>query len=141
MSDLRGSDLGGSDLRGADLRGADLRGANLSGANLSGAKEDLFKILDSAPNEVKGLLDYLNAGKVDGSTYTGECCCLVGTIANVRGCNYEMLEGITPDSNRPAERWFLAIRKGHTPENNPIAKITAEWVEEWIEKNKEGESA
>jgi hypothetical protein len=60
---------------------------------------------------------------------------LVGTIANVRGCQYDGLITILPNSNRPAEKWFMAISEGHTPENNPAAKITAEWIEEWISAN------
>ena len=126
-----------ADLSGANLSDANLSDANLSGANLSGAKEDLFKILDESPNEVNGLLNALKEGKVDGSTYEGECCCLVGTIANVKGCHYEELNGITPDSSRPAERWFYGISKGQTPENHIISKITVEWVEEWLQANKQ----
>jgi hypothetical protein len=141
-ADLRRADLSGADLSGADLRRADLRRADLSGADLrradlrradlSGIKEDLFKILDSAPLEVPGVLAALNAGKVDGSTYEGECACLVGTIANLRSEHYEDLPGIEPDSDRPAERWFMMIREGSTPENNQAAAIAKEWIEEWI---------
>jgi hypothetical protein len=108
---------------------ANLAGANLTCADLEDAKDDLFKILDSAPNEVAGLLAALRSGRVDGSTYHGECACLVGTIANVRGVDVDTLE---QNSLRPAERWFLAIRKGDTPETNAVAKITAEWIDEWI---------
>ena len=36
------------------------------------------------------------------------------------------------DGNRPAERWFLAIREGDTPASNQVCAITAEWVEAWI---------
>jgi hypothetical protein len=38
---------------------------------------------------------------------------------------------LSPDYNRPAERWFLGILGGHTPENSQIAKITSEWIQEW----------
>ncbi len=78
------------------------------------------------------LLTTLAAGRVNGSTYSGACACLVGTIANTLGCDYRAVPSLTPDSSRPAERWFLAIREGHTPENNQIARITAEWIGEWI---------
>ena len=132
---LTGADLTGADLTGAVLSGADLSGADLRRAVLTDAKEDLFKILNAAPNEVPGLLAAINEGRIDGSVYEGECACLIGTIANVRdaGCTYKTLgEGLEPDSSRPAETLFLAISPGHTPALNPVAKIVAEWVGEWL---------
>ena len=117
---------------GADLRSADLSGADLSGANLSPIKADFFMVLLYAKNEVNGLRQALLDGKVDGSTYTGECACLVGTLANVRHCKHNEIPFLIPDSERPAERWFLAITKGSTPENNNAAKITLEWIDEFI---------
>jgi hypothetical protein len=39
---------------------------------------------------------------------------------------------LEPDPARPAERWFLAIRPGNTPENHAVAKITEGWIREWI---------
>ncbi len=131
-ADLRGAHLTGAHLRGADLRGADLRGAVLTGADLAAIKEDLYRVLSASPNEVEGLLTTLREGRIDGSTYEGACACLVGTIANVKGCDYRAVPGIKPDSNRPAERWFLAIRKGDTPPNSPAASITEGWIVEWL---------
>jgi hypothetical protein len=161
-ADLRGANLGGADLRGADLRGADLRGANLGGANLRDAylrgadlgganlgganlgdanlrdanlgeiKHDLWAILCQQPAEVAGLKQAIIGGKVDGSTYEGECCCLVGTIAKEAGCGYESLPNLQPDNQRPAERWFLGVNHGDTPETNQISKLTLEWIEEWL---------
>jgi hypothetical protein len=142
-ADLRGADLRGADLYGANLRGADLRGADLRGADLYGAKnvphnilapyrDDIRKVLDTAPAEVGGLLQALWDGKVDGSTYTGECACLVGTIAKVRGVNYDTLgDGLRPDSSRPAEQWFLGIREGDTPVTSPAAAFAAAVIAEW----------
>ena len=131
-ANLSRANLSRAYLSGADLSDANLSDADLSRANLSGIKDDFFKILDSAPSEVPGVLAALNAGKVDGSTYEGPCACLVGTVANLRGCHYEDIPGIEPDSYRPAERWFFMIRKGSTPENNQAAAITKAWIEEWI---------
>ena len=122
-------------LSGADLSRADLSRADLSRADLSEIKTDLFAVLDLAHKEVPTLLAKLRAGKVDGSVYEGECCCLVGTIANARGCRYDALGELSPQASRPAERWFLAILKGSTPENDPIAAITAGWIEEWLTAN------
>jgi uncharacterized protein YjbI with pentapeptide repeats len=142
-ADLSGADLSGADLRDADLRGADLRGADLRDADLRGAvlrdavlreqKTDFWEILLRAPREIAGLRSALVEGRVDGSTYEGVCACLVGTIANVRGINYDDLgNGIKPDSDRPAERWFMNIRKGDTPETNQVSALTVQWLDEFV---------
>ena len=75
-----------ADLRGANLRGADLRGANLIDANLRSFKSCLWMTLTENPREAAGVAKALKEGRVNGSTYLGDCACLVGTIANVRGC-------------------------------------------------------
>ena len=143
---LADANLAGANLAGANLADANLAGAYLAGANLAGAKgldngsqfdairDDLYEILSYTPGEVPALLTALRDGKVDGSTYTGECACLVGTIANARNCNYGSL-GFEPNSSRPAERWFLAIRRGDTPSTSPISALTEQWVEEWLLSN------
>jgi uncharacterized protein YjbI with pentapeptide repeats len=140
-ADLRGADLRDADLRDAVLRGADLSDADLSDADLRGAdlrgavlrefKNDLFSVLLRAPHEVDGLALALKEGRVDGSAYEGECACLVGTIANLKHCSHTAVPGLAPDSNRPAERWFLGINRGDTAETNQIVKITLEWIEEF----------
>ena len=130
-ANLGGANLRDANLRGANLRGADLRGADLRGADLSAIKHDLWAVLCSAPVEVSGLRMALIAGKVDGSTYSGKCACLVGTIANIRGCSHEELGSLIPDANRPAERFFLMINKGDTPAKSQAAKIAVEWIDEW----------
>ena len=82
-----------------------------------------------APNEVEGLLGALREGRVDGSTYTGPCACLVGTIANLRGVDVETIDYRNP--HRPIERFFLSINRGDTPDTNPVSRIVVEWVEEF----------
>ncbi len=136
-ADLGGADLGGADLRGANLRGADLGGANLCDANLRGAdltpiRDDLWAVLSGAPAEVPALLAKLRDGEVDGSCYSGACACLVGTLANARGCDYTALGTVTPNSARPAERFFLAIDQGDTPETSQAAKLAEGWISEWL---------
>jgi uncharacterized protein YjbI with pentapeptide repeats len=152
VSDLRGSDLSGLNLRDSDLRGSDLSGSNLSGSNLSGSnlrgsnlrgsdlrvsdlrvsETDFYSILQEAKTEVVGLYKALLDGRINGSQYSGECACLVGTIANVRGVSVSTL---TQDSLRPAERLFLAIRQGDTPESNPVSAIVKDWIEEFAKAN------
>ena len=71
-------------------------------------------------------------GKIDGSTYEGDCACLVGTLANVRQCKYEAIPSLTPNSSRLAERFFLAIKPGDTPEKSQAAKLALEWIDRWL---------
>jgi len=130
-ADLRGAHLSGANLSEAYLREADLRGAHLSGANLMPIKADVWEILLHAIPEVPALAAALREGRVDGSTYRGPCACLCGTIANARQAELDEMPGITPDSSRPAERFFLAIRKGDTPANNAVSAVALEWVEEF----------
>ena len=140
-ADLSGADLTNVNLSGADLTNVNLSGANFYGTNLSGAdlskanlasiKEDVWRVLASAPNEVRAVRAALVEGRVNGGLYAGECACLVGTIANARGVPYQDLD---PDFTSPAERWFLPIQKGDTPSKSQFSKITLEWVDEWIAK-------
>jgi len=134
-ANLEGADLTGAYLTGADLYGANLKGTNLSKANLDAIQVDYYDVLSRAPDEAPALLQALRNGQIDGSTYTGECACLVGTIAKVRKCDYEAMETLKPDSSRPAERWFLAIKKGDTPKTNPVAAVVETWTEEWVRSN------
>jgi hypothetical protein len=134
---LRGADLSDAvlsdaDLSGADLSGADLRGADLRGAVLTPIRDDIWAVLSSLPAEVPALIEALKNGRVDGSTYTGECSCLVGTLAAARGADVENLGSLKINASRPAERFFLGIRKGDTPETNQFSKLALEWSEQWL---------
>ena len=131
-ADLSGADLSDADLSGADLSGADLSRANLSRADLKAIRADFFDVLVSAPREVPALRNALVSGQIDGSTYQGDCACLVGTIANARSCDAFDMPDLKPDSYRPAEMWFLAIRKGDTPTTNPVAMITLDWIDKFL---------
>ena len=109
-----------------------LSDANLSRADLSLIKADLFAVLNAAPAEVPGLLAAVREGRINGSKYEGECACLKGTIANVRGCNIKEMQGVLADHpDSPSERWFLAIQIGDTPDKSQVARITEEWILEW----------
>ncbi len=135
-ADLRGADLSGANLRYANLRGANLRDANLRGADLSGAnlrsfKADFWAILTTARKEIPGLITAMREGRVDGSTYSGECACLVGTIANVRHVSADTLER---DSSRPAEQWFLMIKKGDKPGDDSGGGFALQQALEWAEE-------
>ena len=141
-ANLTRANLTGADLTGADLTGANLTRANLTGANLRPIKHDLFGVLLYAQHEAQGMLEALKIGKVNGSTYSGECACLVGTLCNVRGINADQpatVIGMPKDSDSAIERWFMAIRPGDTPENSVICRITADWVTEFIALTNSGQ--
>ncbi len=110
-------------------------------------KLDLWAILDEAPAEVQGLRQALIEGQVDGSSYSGRCACLVGTIANVRKIDINELS-IPQKSDRPAERWFIPIREGHQAvpleslakdgdEGVFRASVALLWVDQWVESRKQ----
>jgi len=122
------ADLKNSDLTYANLRYADLSYANLIRANLNKIKEDYYKVLNQAIPEIDFLERSILEGKINGSTYEGECACLCGTIEKSgrfgKKCDMR-------DSNRPIERFFLAICAGDTPGNNPVSRIVLEWLQEF----------
>ncbi len=150
-ANLRGANLSDADLSDADLSGADLRGADLSDANLSGAdlsdadlsdanlrlfKSDLWMTLTENKSEVSGLVLAMREGRIDGSVYSGECACLKGTLANVKGVsvgNYKQ------DVSQPAEQWFLMVKKGDKPDDQTSGgfalRTALEWTLEWCDLN------
>ena len=135
-ADLYGANLYGANLRGADLSSADLSSANLRYADLSYAdlrsvKADFWAILTTARKEIPGLITAMREGRIDGSTYSGECACLVGTIANVRHVSADTLE---QDSRRPAEQWFLMINKGDKPGDDSGGGFALQKALEWAEE-------
>ena len=132
-ANLTRADLTDADLTDANLTCANLTRADLTDADLTRARADFFLILLYAKKEAPALLSALTEGRVNGSIYTGRCSCLIGTIATARGIDPYQIEGeLYPKSSRPAERLFLAIREGDTPENNPVSAIAASWTREFL---------
>jgi hypothetical protein len=131
-ANLARANLARANLAGADLARANLADANLARANLAVICDDVRAVLATAPAEVPGLLAALREGRVDGRVYEGDCACLVGTIANIRGCHYTAVPGLKPNDQRAAEKWFMAIGKGSTPATNPVSAITEKWIVEWL---------
>ena len=133
-ANLSGTDLSGTNLRGANLSGTNLSDANLSGTNLSDAylepiRDDFWAVLAYAPKEIAGLRSALVQGRVDG--------CLVGTIANVRGCTYAELGILRPQAARPAERFFLGMAMGDTPETNQLSALAVDWIDDFVSRMRE----
>ena len=130
---LQGAVLQHADLQGAVLRGADLRDADLRDADLTPIRDDFWAVLSAQPREVAGLRKAIVEGRINGSSYEGDCACLVGTIANEAKCNFKKLEYLKPDSSRPIERFFMGIKIGDTPKDNPVSKIALEWLDQWVD--------
>ena len=133
---LRGANLSGADLSDAYLSYAYLSYANLSGANLSGAnlsyaslrsfKHDIWAVCSYAVHEVPNIIKSIKEGKIDGSAYEGDCCCLCGTLE--KGLKSEL---DIRDASSPAEQWFSMISEGDTPDNNFASQKALEWIEEF----------
>ena len=121
--------LAGANLADANLADAYLADANLAGANLRPIKADFFMILAMGHHEVSALISALKDGRVDGSTYSGDCACLVGTLENAGATN------IPHEASSPAELWFSPIRKGVKPgdegEGGFRSAKALEWAEEY----------
>jgi hypothetical protein len=137
---LKGASLYGASLKGANLYGANLYGASLYGANLNHIKADLIWQILKAPRELENLAIAIKQGRIDGSTYSGTCCCLAGTIAASCGVDIGSVRSIPigdlmipKDADSPREVWFANIRPGDTPETNQCSKLAFEWVEEAIQ--------
>ena len=107
--------------------------AGLPSAWLIQCRDDLWSVLLTVPAEVAFLRKALMDGKVNGSSYTGECACLVGTISHARKCDIYSLGILKPNASRPAEQFFLNIREGGTPKKNPFAKLAVDWIDQWVE--------
>ncbi len=102
-----------------------MRGAYLSGAYLRSTKADFFMILAMGHAEVPHLIKALKDGRVDGSTYEGDCACLVGTLENGGA------SGIPHQGSSPAEQWFVPIRKGTKPGDDSEGGFRSAKALEW----------
>ncbi len=127
-ADLRDAYLYGANLYGANLRDANLRDANLEKLPISYINQcsrDILFILMHLKKEVPALRKALVEGKVDGTVYSGDCACLVGTLGNADGGVDKVCETIPfydKGTHNMGEMFFLNIHKGDTPENNSFAK-------------------
>jgi hypothetical protein len=96
------------------------------------AKSDIFDVLRSAYKpEIRYLLEAIELGKIDGSVYQGECACLVGSLEKARDGRYVC----TRNSSRPAEKFFMNIHPGDTPEKNAYSKKAQIWIMEYLKES------
>lgn len=132
------SKLHGARFTRAKLLHANLDGANLSLADLYDIKKDVFRVLQAATacsqtvDELVGLKAAIDEGRVSGTLYEGECCCLVGTLARGLGVHFRQIPGIYPSLSNPAETFFFGIKVGDTPETSQLSEIASDWVREYI---------
>jgi hypothetical protein len=134
--DLEGYNLSRANFSRANLKGARLYGTGLykvilTGTELDPIRDDLWAVLSCAPSEVDFLRKALVEGRINGSSYKGACACLIGTIAKACGKKHTELDDLKPDPDRPAERFFLNIERGDTPETSQFSKLALQWVDEW----------
>jgi uncharacterized protein YjbI with pentapeptide repeats len=124
-ADLSNAKLTGTKLTGTKLNGVDLTGTDLAAADLRPIRDDVWAMLSAAPKEATGLRAAITTGRL---VYRGGGGALLRTIANVR----DAYVGTWLDSSRPAERFFMAIRPGDTPETSQVSSIVHQWVDEWL---------
>src|SRR5690348_10426450 len=96
-------------------------------------KHDFWGILLQHRNEVESLRKHILAGRINGSMYSGPCACLMGTIANIKGCKVDELE---KDEHSYIESWFMMITEGDTPENNYASEMALKWLDEFVSLTK-----
>ena len=91
------------------------------------------------PDELEALRFALIEGKVDGSSYSGTCACLAGTLAKARGVSVNSGDLIGHDNTAfhvdagsPREVFFTAIKAGDTPETNAASAVALAWTDEAI---------
>ena len=135
-SSFVGSSFVGSSFDGSRFVGSSFDGSSFVGSSFDGegdAKQDFLSIISDARDEIAGLIAALRDGRINGSVYSGDCACLVGTIANLRGVDVRTLHC---DSSRPAEKWFLMISEGDRPGYSSPGGYASgkalEWAEEYI---------
>ena len=135
-SSFIGSHFVGSHFDGSRFVGSHFDGSRFDGSRFDGegdAKQDFLSIISDARDEIAGLIAALRDGRINGSVYSGDCACLVGTIANLRGVDVRTLHC---DSSRPAEKWFLMISEGDKPGYSSPGGYASgkalEWAEEYI---------
>jgi hypothetical protein len=111
-SSFVGSSFVGSSFDGSSFVGSSFVGSSFDDSSFDGecdAKADFIEVISRARLEIPAMVKALREGRVNGSTYEGECACLVGTLENAGAT------GLPHDSERPIERWFMMISEGDKP--------------------------
>ena len=97
------------------------------------SEKEMIEVLKKCSiEELLEIQKIIEVGKINGSTYTGENACLIGSIANIRKVDYRKMEGIYPDHLSPMEEFFKQIRPKDTPKNNIFSAIALLWIKKHI---------
>ena len=96
------------------------------------ARKEVLRLLEFFPESASGLRLALVEGRVEGSTYYGECSCIKGTIRKLMNVKWMEDIGLVQDPESPAELWFLGIRKGDTDKDNPYSFLAVQWIDEFL---------
>lgn len=99
-------------------------------ANEPRAQADLEDVLRENRDIASGFRERIVAGKVDGTSYTGECCCVLGHFSQERRVPHNMTPGWKPYN--PIEQFINNIREGDTPENSPWSAKLLEWTDGFL---------
>ena len=134
-ANLQHANLQHADLRYANLQHADLLYADLRSAEnwqhtewANQAKQNILFILSYLKSEVPWLRQALIDGKINGTKYEWECCCLIGTIGKKEGvdevCN--TIPFYKKWLHNLAEQFFYQIKEGDTPKNSEFSRVAVE---------------
>jgi hypothetical protein len=130
--DVSGTVTGSIDVSGTVTGSIDVSGTGRKffGTTLDKIQKEHAKVLALASSEeIDGLRGALVEGRINGHLYEGKCKCLVGTLESCR-----TQKVIQRDSDRLAEKWYMAISPGNTPETNMFSRIAVEWIDAFIAK-------
>lgn len=119
---LAGADLSGCDLSDASLVGIDWKDVDVAPANWKVVRTQLTTFLSAIlPSEVAALLESIRKGKIVESGVRG-------TVADMR--DFDLV--VHPRTVQAVEQMLSGVTKGDTPATNPLAKLLAGWIEEWM---------
>jgi uncharacterized protein YjbI with pentapeptide repeats len=125
-SDISRANLSRTALHLTCLEGVDFSSSNIEEADLEDIWEDVDAVLQKYRHVVPNILQDLKSGKIDGAyPYEG----LSGSIRRATGDERVCVD---TRATRAADLWFSAIRKGETPDNNPVSKLIVEHIKDWL---------
>ncbi len=121
------------------LRSAGYSASALRDTELSSERDIKNKCKKMGREESQFVCDTLYRGLMDGRQYGSieSCGCFLGSAAKKARLSVDDFckkLGIKKNADSPAEKWFMGVSVGDTPENNYAAKKGVEWIEEAIKE-------
>ncbi len=108
------------------------------------SKEDLFAIMDAAPDAYDAVRSAITEGRIDprwsntSYSWSGVSGSRNGTIkahiAELKKCRSQELPGAAKLDNYPScplEKFITKVVLGETPQTSPVLKQVLEWLDEW----------